>query len=292
MAHWMKRAAMTCSALVLMSACTKSDGADETKRGHRLPPGETHLTFTLPEVRPSGSFKGRPAITFRIPREYVWLEGVLSRRDGASWQVYQVPVEIEYPKLTPRQNRSIPRRGASAADEFATQPPQEWYLVKVGSGSGLGGRGYFLNSISPGNVQRRTDMIADGEAYGLVRYSPLRCFTPENLKNPQLRAFLDAKPADDPMPETNCRVARDSSEYFSPLSTMDSESVVSISCLQNTCNTSFDFEDVGATITIPGNQLARWSEIVNPIRDLLRSFIVREISNSRSQPPSAASSPR
>lgn len=70
MTERMKRIVLACFTLVLMTACTKSDGADESKRGYQLPPGETHLTFTFPEVRPSGSFKGRPTrnTALRPPR--------------------------------------------------------------------------------------------------------------------------------------------------------------------------------------------------------------------------------
>lgn len=285
----MKRAVLACSALVLVAACTKSEGAAESKRGYQLPPGETHLTVTFPEVRPSGSFKGRPAVTFRIPKEYVRLQGVMSKNG----QIYQVPLEIELPGPTPWQERPWLRgkQGTPEWEEFM----KGWigkFIVTLGSGSGIGGRGYFLNSISPKNPQRRTDMVADGEAYGLVRYSKVHCYTPKDLEQPHLKRFLEAKPADDPVPQAHCRSDRRSSEYFSPLSIRESDHVVSISCLQSTCNTSFDVEEVGATLYIRGSDLARWPEIVNPARELLRSFIVRDVPGSTSQPPSATSSSR
>lgn len=278
MTHWMKRAAMTSGALVLMSACTKSDGVDETKRGHRLPPGETHLTFTLPELRPSGSFKGRPAVTFRIPKEYVRFQGVLSR----SGQIYQVPLQIELPGPTPWQERPWlkGKKGTPEWDEFT----KGWigkFIVTLGAGSGQGGRGYFLNSISPKNVQRRTDMIADGEVYGLVRYSPQRCYTPEHLKNPQHKAFLDAKPVDDPMPQANCRVDRRSAEYFSPLTVTEDDEVVSINCATTRCWSSFGVVDgIGASLSFSHDKLERWRELINPTRELLGSFVVRSVPRS------------
>lgn len=270
-----------CAAL-LSGGCDRSPNkADDSKLGYQLPQGETHLTFTLPEVPAGGSFKGRPAVTFRIPREYVRFQGVLSKNG----QIYQVPLQIELPGPTPWQDRPwlAGKKGTPEWDEFM----KGWigkFIVTVGSGSGVGGRGIFLNSINHENVFLRTDMVADGEAYGLVRYSPKRCYTDEHLKDLQLKAFLDAKPADDPVPEANCRLSRQSAEYFSRLSIDDSEHVVSISCLQNTCNTSFDFAEIGATLHIRGDKLDRWPDIVNPTRDLLHSFIVRDTS-SRSSPP-------
>jgi hypothetical protein len=283
-----RRSFLACIAWLLLAACTKQGQAPDPTLGYQLPAGESHLTFTFPALGPSGSFKGRPAVTMRIPREYVRFQTVLSKNG----QIYQVPLQIELPGPTPWQDRSWlkGKKGTPEWDEFM----KGWigkFIVVVGTGSGLGGRGYFLNSINPKNVQRRTDMVADGEAYGLVRYSPKRCYTPEDLEQTHLKAFLDAKPTDDPAPEAHCRVDRRWAEYFSPLPIEESERVVSINCLQDTCNTSFDFEDIGATLYIRGPKLERWPEIVNPTRELLRSFIVRDaLSNTWSPSPASPSS--
>lgn len=270
-----------CAAL-LSGGCDRSaNKADDSELGYQLPPGETHLTFTFPEIPAAGSFKGRPAVTFRIPREYVRFQTVL-RKNGL---IYQVPLHIELPGPTPWQDHTWlkGKQGTPEWDEFM----KGWigkFIVEVGSGSGVGGRNYFLNSIDPKYVQRRKDMVADGEAYGLVRYSPKRCYTDEHLKDPQLKAFLDAKPADDPAPEANCRLSRRGAVYFSPLSITDPERVVYISCADASCDTNFNFAGRGASMGFRQDKLNRWQDIVNPARELLHSFIVRD-TLSKSSPP-------
>src|SRR5690606_23052609 len=131
-------------------------------------------TFTFPEIPASTSFKGRPAVTMRIPREYVRFQGVLSRNG----QIYQVPLQIELPGPTPWQDHSWlkGKQGTPEWDAFM----KGWigkFIVTLGSGSGVGGRALFVNSINHKNTLMRTDLVADGEAYGLVRYSPKRCYT-------------------------------------------------------------------------------------------------------------------
>lgn len=281
-----------CAALSL-GGCDRSANkdADGTEVGYRLPPGETHLTFTFPEIPAAGSFKGRPAVTFRIPRDYVRFQGVLSKNG----QIYQVPLQIELPGKTPWLDHSglKGKQGTPEWDEFM----KGWigkFIVEVGSGSGVGGRSYFLNSINPKNVFRRTDMVADGEAHGLVRYSPKRCYTDEHLKDPQLKAFLEAKPADDPVHEANCRLERRAAVYFSPLSITDPEEVVYINCTPTGCFVNFTFDGAeGANFHIRNEHLARWPELVDPTKELLRSFIVRDTpSNTASPTPSQATPSR
>lgn len=276
-------------ATLLLNGCDRSaNKADDSELGYQLPPGETHLTFTLPEIPAAGSFKGRPAVTFRIPREYVRFQTVLSKNG----QIYQVPLQIELPGPTPWQDHSWlkGKQGTPEWDEFM----KGWigkFIVEVGrKGGGLGGRNYFLNSIDPKNVQRRKDMVADGEAYGLVRYSPKRCYTDTQLKDPQLKAFLDAKPADDPAPEANCRLSRQSAEYFSPLNVAEADEVVSIHCATTRCWANFGITDgLGANITFVHDKLGRWPEIIDPTRELLYSFITSEVPSSQSlQMPSSA----
>lgn len=278
-----------CAALLLGGCDRSANKADDTELSYRLPPGETHLTFTFPELPAAGSFKGRPAVTFRIPREYVRFQGVLSKNG----QIYEVPLQIELPGSTPWQDRPWlkDKKGTPEWDEFM----KGWigkFIVTVGAGSGVGGRDLFLNSISPKNVFRRVDMTADGEAYGLVRYAPKRCYTDEHLKDPQIKAFLDAKPADDPTHEANCRLSRRSAEYFSPLSITDPERVVYISCADASCHVNFNLAGRGASMSFRQEQLSRWPEIVNPARELLHSFIVREVPITTSSPSPATSPSR
>ena len=280
-----------CAAL-LLGGCDRSANKadDDTKLGYQLPPSETHLTFTFPEIPAAGSFKGRPAVTFRIPREYVRFQTVLSKNG----QIYQVPLQIELPGPTPWQDRPWlkDKKGTPEWDEFM----KGWigkFIVTLGSGSGVGGRTYFLNSIDPKNVFRRTDMVADGEAYGLVRYSPKRCYTDEHLKDPQLKAFLEAKPADDPMQEANCRLDRRGAVYFSPLSIADPEKVVHINCTPTGCFVNFTFDgSEGANFHFRSEHLTRWPELVNPNRELLRSFIVPDERGKTAVPPPATPTSR
>lgn len=270
-----------CAAL-LSGGCDRSPNkAEDSKLGYQLPQGETHLTFTLPEVPAGGSFKGRPAVTFRIPREYVRFQGVLSKNG----QIYQVPLQIELPGPTPWQDRPwlAGKKGTPEWDEFM----KGWigkFIVTVGSGSGVGGRDLFVNSIDHKSVFFRTDLVADGEAYRLVRYSPKRCYTEEHLKDPKLKAFLDAKPADDPVHEVNCRLDRRGAVYFSPLTITDPEQVIFISCADASCHANFNFSGRGASMSFRQEKLSRWPDIVNPVRELLHSFIVRGAS-SKLPPP-------
>ena len=270
------------SAALILSGCNRStDKLDDTKLGYQLPPNEPHLNFTFPAIPAMGSFEGRHAVTFHIPREYVRFQGVLSNNG----QIYQVPLHIELPGSTPWRDRPWlkEKKGTPEWDEFM----RGWigkFIVNVGAGSGVGGRGRFLNSINNENEFLRTDLVADGEAYGLVRYSPKRCYTAEHLADPQLKAFLASKPADDPTPEANCRLSRKSAIYFSPRSITDPERVVFFRCADTSCHASFDFSGRGATMRFGQDQLGRWPDIVNPARELLHSFIVRDTSSNSSPP--------
>lgn len=59
-------------AAILLGGCDRSaNKADDSELGYQLPPGESHLTFTFPEIPAVGSFKGQQSVKFRIPREYV-----------------------------------------------------------------------------------------------------------------------------------------------------------------------------------------------------------------------------
>lgn len=278
-------------ATLLLNGCDRSaNKADNSELGYQLPPGETHLTFTYPEIPAAGSFKGRPAVTFRIPREYVRFQAVL----GKNGQIYQVPLQIELPGPMPWQDRPWlkGKKGTPEWEEFM----KGWigkFIVDLGAGSGMGGRDRFLNSINPTDPHRSKDMVADGEAYGLVRYSPKRCLTDEHIKDPQLKGFLDAKPADDPAPEANCRLSRQSAVYFSPLNVTEADQVVIVRCSESGCRFGLEVIDgIGASLHVSSDHLPRWPEIVNPARELLRSFIVRDASSKSSSPSPAISASR
>ena len=268
---------------MLAAACNKSSD-DDTKLGIRLDPKQTHLVFTLPAASPSGSYPGRKALTFRVPREYVDLDSVLSKNGN----IYQLTIPFKLPG--PRPQSDDPKaKGPQTAPESSGGAPARSMRVRaqLGTGSGVGGREGLLHSIDPANQHGRTDLVPDGMAYGLVRYSPIRCYTPEHLKDPQLKAFLDSKPADDPMPQSNCRVDRRGGVLFSPAEVTDEDQVVFIRCIRLSCGVGLDFEGIGASVSFDYEQLDQWPELVNPARELLRSFIVRDISSTT--PQSAAS---
>jgi hypothetical protein len=71
-----------------------------------------------------------------------------------------------------------------------------------------------------------------------------------------------------------------------------SNEVVFIRCADASCEASFNFAMVGASMGFRQENLPRWSEIVNPTRELLRSFIVQVGSHTAQQPPSTSSSSR
>jgi hypothetical protein len=286
-------AGIVCGILALAAGCRQRDARTnyvESEIGYRLPDKETHFTFTVEAVPGDyGKPPLRPAMTFRVPREYVDLGHVL--RNGG--QIKQVPLDIELPGPTPWQSRPWlkDKKGTPEYEEFM----KGWigkFIVTLGSGSGDGGRELFLGSQlakiaeSPSSTQ---GMLQDGSAYGLVRYSPIRCYTPEHLKDPSLKRFLESKPADDPMHQSNCRVDRGSAVYFSPPTVTNSDEVVFIECHSPTadCSVSFDLERQGISTQFGYEKLARWTEIVTPTRDLIRSFIVRAES-----PALPTSSPR
>jgi hypothetical protein len=280
--YWLGRALLACCLVASLSACKRRDG-DDTTLGSRPPPAnETHATFTFAEIpKPeSGNAPGRPAMTLRIPREYVWFENVLSRNGYAE----TVPLRIELPGPMPWQERPSlnGKKGTPEYDEFM----KGWigkFIVTVGSGSGNGGRKLFLHALGSGEKKQdgsSGSVVLDGEIYGLVRYSPVKCFSAEHLKQPNLKAFLDAKPPDDPRPEPNCRLDRGSATYFSPAAVTNADEVVFIECrsTQNNCRVNFDFERHGISTDFDHAKVPRWAEIVNPTRELVRSFIVRSVS--------------
>ena len=265
-------------ATVLAAACTKLR-EDDTKLGISLDPKQTHLVFTLPAANASGSYSGRKTLTFRIPREYVDLDSVLSKNGN----IYQLTVPFELPG--PRPQSGHVAKGPQAASQPDGPAPVRSKRIRaqLGTGSGVGGRELLLHSIDPANRHGRKDLAQDGMAYGLVRYSPIRCYTPEHLKDPQLKAFLDSKPLDDPMPQSNCRVDRRGGVLFSPPEVTAEDQVVYISCGTSFCWVGFNFDGAWASVNFYYDQLEQWTELVNPARELLRGFIVRDASSTEPQ---------
>jgi hypothetical protein len=273
---------LTCSLLALLAVCKKPSDEAESTVGYPPPPrGETHATFTFAGTPKSedGGFAGRPAMTLRVPREYVWFANILSKNGS----VEQLPLQIELPGPTPWQDRPWlkGKKGTPEYDEFM----KTWggrFIATVGTGSGVGGRHLFLDALnSEGRKQDggSSSFVADGEFYGLVRYTPLRCYSAKDLEEPYSKAFLESKPTDDPRPEPNCRLNRGSAAYFSPATVTNADEVVFIRCnsVQSDCHASFDLEQQGITTYFGHEKVSRWAEIINSTRALVRSFIVRPI---------------
>lgn len=262
-------------ALTVVAGCDKSREG-ESKIGYRLPAQETHFTFTLEGIPAEESFQGRPPMTLRVPREYVWFENIL-RKNG---RFAQVPLEVQLPG--PMSTPSLEAKKGTQEYENYMKNRLGRFIVDLGTGSGVGGRAQFLHALKSG--ARKQDgsyasVVYDGEVYGLVRYSPFRCYFAKDLEEPNSKKFIESKPADDPRPEPNCRLNRGSAIYFSPSSVTSADEIVFIECSSVTrnCEADFDLGRHGMNMNFNQDQLARWAEIVGPTRDLIRSFIVREV---------------
>lgn len=279
--RWQLPAYLTATALTLLLGCDRPSESG-SKVGYHLPPQETHFTFTLQETRGTDSSVGQSPTTFRVPREFVWFENILSKNEA----IETVPLQIQLPGPTPWKLGAVPEYGTPEWSQFM----KDWkgrYLAEIGSGSGTGGRTALLSSVSHNNPQRNENVVPDGEAHGLARYSPIRCYTPQNLEQPQLKKFLAEKAPDDPMPQANCRVDRRDSKYVSLPSVTDENSVVYVNCHATGCSAAMSFEGRGATVYFSQEKLPRWSEIVTPIRALIRSFIVRNTQAGTDAPASS-----
>lgn len=236
------------------------------------------MTFTFPEVPATVDFEGKPSTTFSIPREYVRFSGVLSRKVSAAWQPYTVPIVVKLPN--PKSAKNGKSKGVRETPEAKERSENSsgWYTVRIGAGSAVGGRARLMDKLRAiGNQQDRPKtMVADGEVYGLLRYSPVRCYGRRDLKNEQLARFLSEKASDDPVREPNCRVDRAWSEYFSRLTEEVVDDVIYVLCMSTGCHLYFSVERVSASVYLPHDELEFWQRIVNPSRDLLRTFIIRD----------------
>lgn len=210
-------------------------------------PVDTHLTFTLAAIPPSGERPGRSAMTFRIPRDFVWVEQAYTP-DG---RLCRVPLRIKLPESTPWAD------GAASSDAA----PRDWddlkrgvkgrYVVGLGAASGNTERLRTLRreATSDFPAQPHHDLMADGQAHGLLRYSARRHSAEKSGDN----------------------------VYLTPTTVVDEDHVVTISCSAGGCQANFGFEGRGATVCFSPEELANWRTIIDPIRALIRSFIVRKI---------------
>lgn len=280
------RQSATAACLVAATSlgCSDSTDVDSTKLGYKLAPHETHLTFTLPETPgASGQPPRRPAVTFRIPREFVDLGSVLSKNGN----VYQLTIQFDLPEPAPWA-----ASGPPAPYQFGdrtTWPPQ--IRVTLGAGGGIGGRERFLRGIAATNpINKINDMTPDGTVHGLVRYSRFVCYSEQELKSPQTQAHLVEKTTDDPMPQANCRVDRRMAVLFSPPEITAEDKVVFIHCSYTHCHTSFDFAmGCGASLNLHPDHIRFWPSVVSPARNLVQGFIAPSVIDPTSAAARAAS---
>ncbi|WKB50838.1 hypothetical protein [Eleftheria terrae] len=255
-----------CTIVVALAAFvfTYAGGAKKTHRSEIPAGGENHLDFALPSPPKSAE----KSVRLRIPREYVWLEGIMREESG---EIGEIPIQVELPGPKPWPSGDTKGR-------VAAQQKSERFIVRLGAGSAVGGRSRFLRSLQPTMPEgyRTTDMHPDGELYGLVRHSQIRCYTADALKQTELTEFWKSKPADDPLKQTNCRLDRRSAVYFSPPSVLDTaiEQVIFARCSPSSCSLTFHVGHLSASMHVEPAQLSKWQDLVLPIQDLLRSFIV------------------
>ena len=210
-------------------------------------PVDSHLIFTLAAIAPSAESPGRRAMTFRIPRDYVWLEQAYTP-DG---RLCRVPLRIKLPETTPWADRgtspdAVPRDWDELKRGFKGR-----YVVSLGTASGNTERLRTLRRNVSSNfpAQPRHDLIADGRAHGLLRYSASRHRGEKSLGN----------------------------VYLTPTTVVDEDQVVTICCSASGCQANFGFDGRGATVCFSQEELANWRNIIDPLRALILSFVVRKI---------------
>jgi hypothetical protein len=208
-------------------------------------PVESHLSFTLAAIPPSAERPGRSAMTFRIPRDFVWVEQAYTP-DG---RLCRVPLRIKLPE-------SMPWFDGPVSSDVA---PRDWddlkrgfngrYVVSLGTASGSTERFRALRRVAGALAEPNHDLMADGSVHGLLCYSARRPGTDKSPGN----------------------------VYLTPTNVVDEDAVVAISCSASGCQANFGFEGRGATVCFSKEELANWHNIIDPIKVLIRSFIVRKL---------------
>jgi len=219
----------------------------------------THLEVAWP------ARQAQPPVTFRIPREFVDDATTFSDAKG----IVSFSILLELRGRAAAQDVSPDKAGASV------EPPQvrpRRYLVQVHRDFHSG---YAVRQFARAGGYKVGDP-PDGVVGGLDRFSKVRCYTSEQLRgdiNQHLVKFLAEKPLDDKSPP-NCRLDRDHATYLSPQSVLADDEGVHVECMSTGCKAYFSSAGRGLSIGLSHADVPRWSDYVEPARDLIRSFVV------------------
>lgn len=232
------------------------------------------------EVHWPGNATGiQPPVTFRIPREYVDQRSTWTDEQG----IKTIAVRFELPGLTPWQKSSVQKRvkiGGEARREAPSVESQRRFTmhIKRDSHMGYAVRMAMRREAQPKEIKSggsTNHYMRDIDFAGLERYSAIRCYTPEHLKNPPMKKFLDEKEPDDPSP-SNCRLDRSWAILVSPPEVKNDEKGVGIDCSSTGCRAKFSVAGRGISMYVRHAEISRWKELVEPARELARSFVMNE----------------
>jgi hypothetical protein len=211
-----------------------------------------------------------PAITFRVPGEYLHRSTTWVEKDGS---IKSFAVMFELPGPIPPKERPWLRgkRGTPEYEEFM-KTWQGKFSADVGrnSAGGLGTREMMRK-----RALSSSRYIRDVDYAGLERYSWMVCYEDSYLAlHVKAREFLAGKEGDDRSPD-NCRLDRRIvSLMSSPKVTADEEGVA-IDCLNTGCKAYFEVKGRGVSMGIAHRDIENWSRIVESARHLIGSFVVK-----------------
>ncbi|MGH8493416.1 MAG: hypothetical protein ACRERR_09980 [Moraxellaceae bacterium] len=210
---------------------------------------------------------------FLFPRKYIYSQGIAAE-NGV---VESVSLRMQLPLGGEEAYGSF-----SSGDSFSKNKNGQWagkFLINIGVTGGVEIRNRVLLEVDSqlkNNKERgQDDYILDVSAYGLTRYSRVECFDSHRMKfNPSVAAYIKSKPADDPVPESNCRAARGlGSTLFTNKDIDKEEEIVAIICVTNFCWMHFNVEGVGASIQFSKSDIPNWKEIFYPAQSYIRGFV-------------------
>ena len=241
---------------------------------------EPYLTVDWPDNPYS---KEQPAITFRIPREYVH-QGTTFRGEKS---IESISIMFELPKTTPWQDR--PWLEAKKGEPEYAEFKKVWfgkftldisrfdafsYETRMWKRSQLQPDSEF--DERPASTSTTSFRLADW--MGLERYTNITCYSLEARRTMLgINDFLKAKTKEDPSPD-QCSI--NSIQYTTLLSppdiTNEDEAIV-VECMGVDCYTYFSVNGRGVRMDISYENLPRWKEFTEPARKLVRSFIVENM---------------
>jgi hypothetical protein len=212
------------------------------------PPEDTHLTFTLAATAANGNTPSRPAMTFRIPRVYVWTEHAYD----AQGRLCRVPLRVQLPGATP-WSEEPEEHELSFESSMPHGASKHQYIVNLGAQSGHVCRAKWLQTFDP---MRSTQGLERPQLGGLEHHESSLHGLAESVSG-----FHE--PA--------------SNTYFSSSHVTHEDSVVFFSCTGSSCKGHFGFDGRGASLQLHPVDLAHWADVIDPIRTLIRSFVVRRL---------------